>query len=250
MTNDVEILSLDCQCFESTLESISRITQIDNNKIIQILTSLPIDQYYSIDDIWNKLKEHSSKKEYSYERIYWFHGSRMKNINSFLERGLLPLNIIMPELINYLDTLNNTIDINYSEPLNDLDTCSQLGTKLINQDGGPFAYLVREVFFEETNGNYDFLKLPEIIYDILNCDKKFKNKVKKITELYLNETKSCIVKFYDKNTDEHYLKVASLYLFRKINNIEMNTESNTCFSGEGQIVPFERIIHIETLDEK
>ena len=245
METNIDLLILDCQNFESTLNSISRITQIQTNIIVDVLTKLPTDKYYSSSDIWDKLTEHTSNNDYSYDRVMWFHGSRIKDSKSYLKKGILPLDTIKPELISLLDFLNEKIDEGYSEPLKKFGTGCQLGTKLMIQKGGPYANLVRDTFFRDDNWNYDFLKLPEILFDIIHSNQKYKNRANKLTELYLEQTKSIIIKFYDTDTDEYYLKTASLYLFLKIKNLELATESNTCFDGRGEIISPERIVDIE-----
>lgn len=247
MLNEKSILSLDCQSFESTLLSVSKITKIDLNLIVEILSALPADKFYSIDDIWNKLILHSYISDFSYDRIYWFHGSRTNDHMRFWKKGILPLNTIKVELIDFLEFLNSKIDKNHSEPIKNIDTGKQLGTKLIYQKGGPYAFMIKDMFFEKDSINHDYLKLPEIISDIIYSRMEFKKNANKLVELYENATKSCIVKFFNDDTDEFYLKKACLYLFFKIHNIGLPENASPCFVGKGEIVLSENITDIEII---
>jgi hypothetical protein len=71
----------------------------------------------------------------------------------------------------------------------------------------PYAMLVKDIGFNDV-GNHNYLRVPEIVEDI--CLSFQQQYGVDLLQRYLNNTKSCIVKFYSNNIKEYYLYSACI----------------------------------------
>ena len=112
---------------------------------------------------------------------------------------------------------------------------------------GPFAMLVRESAFQPKEmGNYDYLRIPEIVDDI--CDSFKVTFGYNLADAYIDATKSYIVKFHSVTTKDYYIGVALYYLYKKYLNEPLSLHSNTCFDGMATKIEASSIISVNLID--
>lgn len=106
--------------------------------------------------------------------------------------------------------------------------------------------LVKESAFRSAEmGNHDYLRMPEIVEDICNGYEH------QTGECILEDVSSvltpCIVKFEVESDrdDEHLNRVLLYYCWSKCRNEEMCDLSNTCFDGQGRVIPRSAILKVE-----
>jgi len=114
-----------------------------------------------------------------------------------------------------------------------------------NHDSGPFGLLIREVAIKpEEFESVDYLKAPESIEDISTSYHKMYSE--DLLELFQENTRPCIVTFADIGQKPDALHKAIYYLYAKKGNEDL-IACNTCFDGEGRIIPPEQIVRVEYL---
>ena len=108
---------------------------------------------------------------------------------------------------------------------------------------GPYAMLVREsAFCAGDMMNHDYLAAPEIIEDICDCIRR-RFGVDLLAQ-FREASHGCIVKFLGPPRAD-VLQAALMYLWAIQHNVGMGFNSNTCFDGEGNVIPPDRIVDIE-----
>lgn len=249
-------LILDCQNYESSIESLARAYGTKVSKLERFLSALDLEReyelrsisvtedYYLVDQFRAKFGEPS----HAWDRICWFHLTRVPEGTDFSE-GLLPLRLS-------LEKAWKTVEAAQSEKrrrailrrlrrvgVPDFQYKLKVGVPLHD---GPYAMLVREAAFQSSSiHNHDYLRTPEIVEDICNG---FKNHCgESILVETLNALKPCIVKFEDSTDAEdlHLMRVLLYYCWLKCRGEDLCDLANTCFDGRGRIIPRSAIQSIE-----
>jgi len=238
---------LDCSNRESTIHSLSKILKIDKQELIKALLSICPNTMMTTNIIWESLIRKVDVGEIFYDKVIWFHGTRTPFINSYNENGILPTKDIFSKINHYLSELNKQI-FNDDIEITNINSGPALASKLSNQySGGPFAYLIREFHFKHLDRSYDYFKIPEILSDCIHSSSVYKRRSNQIMSLYSSFSKKYIIKFFDTNTDEYYVKTAIRYIYNEIHNIDHDEHSNTCFDNSGVKVLPNQIIDIEEI---
>lgn len=252
---------LDCENTDTMFKSIENITGLQKNELIKMFDLFDLDEFYknndwiSADELFlNKIKQMRKLSHFHYDLTVWFHLTRTIPNNQFNE-GLLPLNLVLENLWEFMfslqsDLLSKNNWTNFRSLLetdNSLDSAFQYQLKFKdNLHWGPYAMLIREVAFNSNEiKNHDYLDVPEIIEDI--CNPFFEKYEFDLLDRFRQATTPCIIKFKTAFSDEEHLGIVINFLYHKHRNIELNMDCNTCFDGEGKIVPFESILKIEYL---
>lgn len=200
------------------------------------------DFYRNFPDSYNKIS--------SFNQIAWFHGTRCK-LNSDFKDGILPLNEMVERIWDDLYSLISSelsfekwMEFRKHKMSGHYAFLYHLKTKS-KIHWGPFAMLVKPILFIPKNvGNHDYLKIPEIIEDIIICFNSLYPKIK-LEEKFLQNSRPCIVKFITPITDWNFLEPALNYLYHEINGLNHSYSSNTCYDGKGKRIPKELITEIE-----
>jgi len=112
---------------------------------------------------------------------------------------------------------------------------------------GPHGLLVRDVaFHSEQLGNVDYFAAPEIVEDICKCFAHTGRGY--LRRAFLENTKPCIVKFFEDTSSPCCLAAALQYLYVMYRQNTLTRGCNACFDGKGMAVPKDRILKIEFLD--
>lgn len=177
-------------------------------------------------------------------KVTWFHGTRVEDHRLFLERGILPKTaareIIEPRLKELAKDLVAAGDNPFS--------LSMMG-KQGEHDEGPFAFLIRDVAIHAPGGQHNYLQSPEAVEDISgallgrNCDALI-NRFKAITKPYLI--------MFTADPQGHEIPCALFYV-KLVNDghhsIEAADGANTCFCGNGRVIPPDQIRSIEQIPD-
>ncbi|EHJ02369.1 hypothetical protein CDLVIII_5906 [Clostridium sp. DL-VIII] len=253
---------LDCETIESTYFSLSNILELDKNEIEHFLRKIDIQDYYnkhlycdyrSYELLLNKIVR-DYKIKIQIDKVCWFHLARTMDINAYND-GIYPLG-------NYINDLWRTLYSLVKEKIDEYEW--QKFRKRIESDydnhfanlyrmkvrnefhWGPYAMLVRDAAFSSKEiGNYDYLKVPEIVENISACFEKIYGI--NLTENYIKSSKSIIVKFISDNVKDYYVGVALNYLYNKIHNYKMALDCNTCYDGKAMIVSKKEILNIKEI---
>ena len=247
---------LDCESQESTYLSLTKLFSCSKEDLIALLSAIDIEAIYQDfgsspgippDEYVYQKATNAFGVHFAPKYICWFHLTRTTQDATF-EQGILPLgkalNGIWETLFKIFESTKhhkNLVKLKASRVEN-------YHYKLKTPDSirwGPFAMLVKEAAFKANEiGNHDYLWLPEIIEDICNA---YHDKYKFfIRDDVVNSLKPCIVKFKNHfRSDYGCIEAALYYLHACIRKEKLCLDTNTCFDGKCEIIPFEDIMKIE-----
>ena len=187
-------------------------------------------------------------------RIHWFHGTRSAHPSSFEERGIIPLNQILPELQRALDSLAEKHSISPATQISSYHGHHAFLMSIKQQndmDQGPCAMLNLEAVTNAAQYDcHDYIDIPEIIEDYAYV--KYGDCAKKLLSIYREVTSPIVVEFWSKPDGlnspnlRHIMGTVLLYLYTVMHRYEDVSWSccNTCYSGCGNIVDASRIVRV------
>ena len=255
---------LDCENIESINSSLERIMDISESEIRKFLLNLNIDQYYDTprkypgtpDELLINLFEKRYKEHYKIDVTYWFHLTRTFESNRFTE-GILPtggtIDLIWDSLFSLLDHKFGKKEWNkFREKLESDEKnflADQYRLRINKAYSGPFAILNKAfAFIPDEVGSYDYLKRgPEVVECIcFYFDEIYKHN---LSQLYIQNTKPCIVKFKSNGGESNYIGNILYYLYSIYHNEKLTLYCSNCFDGKGVGVPHEDLLNIEFIDD-
>lgn len=248
-------MELDCQSYESTLNSIQELFSCNKSEAFSLLDSM---NYEEVINLGESYVFESFEKEFgrhsSLSKVYGFHLTRVLLTERF-EDGLLPFKESFSKIWEILTGLfsENTL------VQNNLLGIRKNGSNLItyrtrvnkSTPCGPYGMLIREAaFFPKDVGQRAYLyKLPEIIEDI--CKEYEKRHDIEIEGEVLSHLKPCIVKFSDEEQlKEKYIYTALNYLFAKRKQSKLTRLCQSGINREGMAILNENIVDIDFIDEE
>lgn len=259
---------LDCDNYQTTIECVSEYFNTTSEEIFHTLSNLSFESYqksafkhhddfsFYLLDCLNKQFVYTQKIEY----VMWFHLTRALNPDSYY-KGIYPLNLISDSILeNCYSLVEDNVSLHEWKKICEMGSGGDLTWiyKMKRENKihfGPYAMLVKEAAYcFDDIGNHDYLSLPELIEDLgRGMDKIYGIN---LIEIYRRNSVPLIVKFkmppqneFDNRTDDDYIEIAISYLHTKIHNDEMGLNDNTCFNGEGNVIPAENIVYVEIQDD-
>ncbi|GEM49778.1 hypothetical protein [Deinococcus cellulosilyticus] len=251
---------LDCSTSQTALESLAGIFQVSEKELRTFFDTLPPAQLYDHrvppllppeDKLWVAFQKKFPQKPH-WTGVHWFHLTRVFPGTTF-EEGIQPLGDRLHVLWDQLEplALQHITAANWQDFKRHL--APHHNHDLYNlkikdrQHWGPYALLVREVAFSpRTLGNHDYLATPEIIEDICVCfHERFGMN---LLPQYQQHTQPCIVTFVGPADREDVLPTSLFYAYQSYHNEELTWHANTCFDGEGHLIPATAIRNIMILD--
>ena len=194
----------------------------------------------------------------SLPRVHWFHGTRCIDPKD-LEKGLLPLNSIMPTLQKSLDDIAREHVIPRTKMTTDHGNHSAflINTKLKSQsDLGPCAMLNYEALISPSAFDcYPYTGMPEFVEDYANL--WYGDHANEVLDHYRNASKPAIVEFWSIPNDpvnpqmDHIVEVVLMYAYAKIHPKQelLGSMCNTCYSGYGIPVLPKMIVSVTLLEK-
>lgn len=237
---------LDCETYETALQSVSNIMGIPQDQLVSHLANTDYVTLHEAhwreslfdDFLFKNVCDSFRAYDFEIDRICWFHLSRTMHPEWFLEKGILPLQEIEPLLREDIDKLrkelSNPPQYDFKQPTYHMlhDPYRQ----------GPFAMLVKDVAFcHDEIGNHDYLAIPECVEDM----------GEEIADLFSENSISVVVKFQAQPQfeTEWYLKKVMCYLYCAIHKIELSVDCNTCYEAPLHRIPPEDIIYVKEASE-
>ena len=263
MGSKIKTRVLDCECIDSIYQSLADITGIPLEGLNSFLSSFDIEAYYHShpdcpltgDDLMFEIIRDRYREPYPIDFTSWFHLTRASASNKF-EEGILTLNEGIDSIWEFLFFLlkgefNKEHWVDFRKKVEtDMENYAavmyrfKMKTPYAN---GPFATLIKELAFRTEETTYhDYLKAPEIVEDICVCFKETHGK--DLLTKFIQNTKSCIVKFRVTGGKPNLIGTPLLYLYNTLHSRRMSPSCNRCFTGDGSRIPHESILKVEFLD--
>lgn len=237
---------LDCETYETALQSVSNIMVIPKESLLSHLVNTDYNTLYEpywrelpfVEFLFKNVCDSFHVQDFKIDVIYWFHLSRTMHPECFLEKGILSLKEIEPLLREEIDKLRqrlrNPPQYDFKWPTYHMlhDSCRQ----------GPFAMLVKDVAFcHDEIGHHDYLAIPECVEDM----------GEEIADLFYKNSISVIVKFKAKPQFEAkwYLEKVVCYLYYVIHKMGLSIDCNTCYEAPLHRIPLEDIIYVKEVSE-
>ncbi len=247
--------SLDCHNVDSTLTSLGTLLSVEPGQLSAALMSFPLSQFEMSPEfaryppqevLWNQIIGPGTVPPIP-DVTYWFHATRVPPGTDFAE-GIQPLGERLPAIKAFLEALASQLSATPSEP----STWTHRGgfhysLKAPNPlHWGPFAFLVRDAIVQRASITHDYLATPEIVEDFAGVI--VGNSAPLLIPEFRKVTKPCIVKFRSVEPRGDVVEVALFYSYFTLWGEEQGIDTNTCFDGGGQSIPFSDIVEIEYPD--
>ncbi|WP_218689888.1 hypothetical protein [Psychrobacter sp. BF1] len=236
---------LDCSTFDTALSSICKIFDVTEVKILRVLSKVINDEEKEIkeilDDIYFSVISEIGIPNNTFE-VLWFHGTRVKDINSFHEYGILTKKAMYPKLCIMLKSLSGGLVASGSY----INNVSVSAKSNIN-DEGPFAFMIRCLAIAAPDSYHNYTQVPELVEDIAGS--LLGENYYQLVSRFQNSTIPCLVSFTAKPIGN---EVSRALFFLKLvqdgkNEIEASSIANIFFDSLGDSITVDRIIGVERL---
>ncbi len=220
---------LDCETFDTTLRSVADAINRPTSTLLNLLRRFDPASVAGPDPLESTapvlLRPLGLKlSDVRFTAVYYFHGTRVADPESFLRDGILPLTGMLDRIWSALYelwadrmshhewvALRQRVETGQLTPGDD-DHWARVYRDKVGEasDPGPYASLVRDLVLYPVEGHYDYLAVPEIVQDIAGCVGP------ELQARFEAATTSCVVKFRHHHIDEHDIAVAMLYLLARV----------------------------------
>jgi hypothetical protein len=258
--NTMEEYPLICRSIKSTESSLASLFCVSIEKLKYLLAINYSELYqrmtYHEEDfpnfLYQKFLGDNKIKPNHVSRIHWFHGTRSFSETSFLNEGILPLNQILMKILEQIDHLARKTGITPDVTTSKNDNRHSFGLFVEKTENpmhwGPYGVLIRDALVNPKLYNcHDYIGVPEIIEDYMNI--KYSSNYDSLFDAYLKETYSYIIEYWTlpMNRQVDTTKAALLGLYYFYLNEPPYDQCNTCYDGQGVLIPCEQIIGVENL---
>lgn len=250
--------TVNCQDFESAINSLTYIFNVDRKLLLDKLSSITIEDAYA-----------DAKSEYEFhffmcrelglsplkiEKIVWFHFSKSLNPTSYYTKGLLPTNKILELLKDDIfdlakdDFNKGEWNIIWEQAIYELPKNDRCKFTSNPPNFGPNGMMIKDAGLYPGGSTGYFFERPEIVEGILRTiDKK---KSTHIWKKFSDKGQSCVVTFID-DCDRSIEMVTTpilYYIFNKINSYEFGgMDSCANYNGKNLAIPPEKILNVQTI---
>ena len=185
--------------------------------------------------------------------VHWFHGSRVIDTNSFINRGILPLTSILPQITELIDSIAQYLEIPICENTKSSWKNQRIEIKLNSAiDHGPCAMLMYEASIDANAFScHSYIDEPEIVSDYAIA--KYGEAGNEIVAEFKRISNPVVVEFLEvrdckePTAMDEILRAALTYIYDYIHKEEIGPHDNTCYSGCGRSVSKDRIIDVIVL---
>lgn len=249
--------SLICRDEKSALYSLSKILGISEIKLVDYLT----------DDIQIQYENSSSTKYIDFptylfkkiidvyhitalrkiDQIHWFHGTRIWKGSKIKNEGILPTNLIVPKLVEQINTLAfmNDIEKNKFSPKK-YPFLDKIHTEM---HWGPYGNLNRvAVAHPNLFGFHSYIDMPEIVEDYIQY--AFYDNYSNLVSIYKKMTRSAIIEFITTPKNDNYqwlIEPILLFLYCSMHKEGYSIYCNVCYDGFAVPITPSQILKIEYL---
>ena len=254
---------LDCRDLETALGSLSEALQLDAHEfratLLDFDDSRLVDSEHE-DTCMQMPRELLARlgrdvNAVKIDGVFYFHGTRTIAPESFRCDGILPLDQMVERIWSTLyelvrDECSRSEWTDFRRAV-ETDAGGHGGYlyRLKARDRlhfGPYALLVREIFFDPTaTGSHDYLGCPEIVQDIASCYRHARGV--NLERRFCEASQPAIVKFQSADVWQGSLPTALWYVYTKLRNDELTSTANGGFDGHGNAVPPQDVIAVEVI---
>lgn len=251
-TSALSALSIGFGCSEQEMTNFLRSINLEEVYTSEIDTENAIfSDIYPIEDyLYNSVCDKFGMHE-TPVAVNWFHNTRTFPSNNFSD-GIKPLGDVIDwlwsSLIKYAP--NKETGRLLGEIRNGGCGGPYLGRIDSKRQWGPYAFLIRDTALNPEKARaHDYLKMPEIITDILT---EFKKEYKcDISPHYEKILQPKIVKFTSSNGifdyEKDYIDGALHYIYNCILGAPIDENSVKCFNAYGQAIEKEQVLSVEVV---
>lgn len=234
---------LDCSSYESTKQSLCDIFHTTESALLSVLESVADDGKIDYDTLENNvyssvcgaLGNPDDKME-----VLWFHGTRVEDVDSLYQHGILTKGKAREKLQARLVSLSSGLEKSGSYP-----SALSLSVKNSINDEGPFAFLVKGVAITTPGSIGSYAESPEMVEDIAGSllGENYSLLVNRFKEV----TTSFIVSF---TSEPKGGEVSKALLYLKLieegqAEIDAGSTAKKIFDGLGNAISADRIRNIE-----
>jgi len=245
-------MNLDCESYELAEQSLMEILRIGNRQLQSRLdqfkeTDFEVNEDLARDRWLPMLHALAGQKieDVHYGQTYWFHATRVKDVNSFRE-GIrsLPrqLNETWASLYPFVADCVSFKEWNEFRRETEKDNYGfqeeTLNAWMSNE--GPYAFLFAESTLNPMEiGNHDYLATSELAESISIC---FEHKYRvSLQSRHRAATRPALVKFATPGIKSIHLGAAADYLLHRTKGWSL-AHLSPCFSGEGRSVSPDQMV--------
>ena len=233
---------LDCSCPESAKKSLCEIFDVAEAKLLTLIRSVkPYDSDFQPpeDVIYDQVCEQFGVPN-SPIQITWFHGTRVEDHNLFYKHGILPKTAAKSFIEPRLRELAADLERSGNNPFS-----TSLMGKQGEHDEGPFAFLIKDVAIHAPGAHHSYVKVPEMVEDISGI--LLGENFSQLVARYQKITTSYVVTFI---ADSKGYEIPYALWYLKLiedgeSEIKAANAANTCFCGDGSIIPSGQIQNVE-----
>lgn len=254
---------LDCYDLETALASLGELLSVEVNELRAALFAYDHSRFsnYSEDPYRRMPRElletlGRDVNALTVDGAFYFHGTRSLDPDDFYRHGVLPLDQMVEriwstlyELVRDGCTEDEWADFRRAV---ESDAGGHDGFLYRLKAGdrvhfGPYALLVREIFFDPSaTGSHDYLGCPEIVQDIARCYRSACGF--DLETRFCESSQAVIVRFRSTDVWEGALPTALWYVFAKLRDDELTSNANGGFDGHGRAVPPEDVVAVEVVE--
>lgn len=249
------MLTLDCHDVERTYASLEAITGLKRSELDDFFDTchpeqdgVPDPQRYA-DNVFERLKG-SANINTEYDATCWFHFTRLPAGTEF-DGGVRPLRDALPRLLRSLrEMAGSCVDARLwadfeSAVLRGDVRAGTLATRTDGYQQGPFGGLVRDFAFHASPKRDYLRRLPEAVEDLVG-EIRTRFGVD-MTDNYLNQSSSYIVKFRTAESREGDLAAALYYALTARRGEHLGDDCITYRSLEGVAVSPVHVMSVEEI---
>jgi hypothetical protein len=258
------VIGLDCQDVGTALASLAAALAVDVDELRASLLAYDESRFADFsEDPYVRLPRElleglgRDAETVSFDRAFYFHGTRATDPDSFYRDGILPLDAVIERL--WAELFELVRDERSMEEWDafrggvERDAGGHDGFLYRLKTGdrrlhfGPYGVLVRETLLDPSATNsYDYLGCPEIIQDIARC---YESAYEVDLEArFCAVSRPVIVKFRSTDVWAGALPTATWFVFAKLRHDELTLHARGGFDGEGRAVPPGDVVEVETLE--
>lgn len=235
-------LILNCETFETTLETSSKIVGVSEEKLLNFIKQERHNEY-GYEDMFNAFKKEFGIESIDYDGAFFFHMTRIDDGSCFFRDGLMPLPKIIDKILSAPHSLNSDIPI-----IEFKDVQNHLFQKRIE---GKDDWACSALIPEELLGSSFLTEGGEMYQDLFKyVEEKYGID---LSQSYLDSTRETAVKLYIERKDSEKKKesdysVALNYLHSKCDEYyhpSYYCNSNMCCEDG---VPSERVVKVSYLN--
>jgi hypothetical protein len=261
--------NFDCETRDSAYTTLERVLGVSRREMDAAFRDMPelvegagVDQGELLARLGGRTRLSAATKKV--DGVCWFHLARVPDPTRFRVDGVLPLNLVLDSIWDFLHTLHQPpiARTEWDSFRAKMDVLDGHPARLYRSKStasvhwGPFAILMletalwpREVGTPDYQRDPKYLEIPEIVEDI--CCAFAAESGTDLAPAYRAATRPCVVKFVDPGPaarKEELITTALVHLFHRFHGYPLTMDCNTCLDKKSQPVSADRVLKIDCVE--